>query len=568
MGILNFLSANCKSCYKCLRACPVKAIRFKDEQAQIDEDRCIGCGTCFYTCPQNARNIKSDIDLVKEAIKEGRDVVVSIAPSFPAEFHEINPFKVPAALKKLGIKYVEETAFGAEIVSNLYSNYIKSSSEDVYITTACPSVNLFIQKYFPSITKFMLPFVSPMIAHSRVIRKKYNNPFVVFIGPCIGKKLEKEDFQTEDAIDAVLTFDEMTHWLKEEEIDFNSLEPESFDTDASLRGKIFPFSGGILKGLKNQDCMNEYEIISVDGEEMCRDTFTSIENGELKKVIVEANFCKGGCIGGPCLRNNQGIFTKKLEVKDYAKDAVYEISDKKIFDIDFTKYYFDRSLKPLNPSEEDIKNILSSMGKFSEKDELNCGVCGYNTCKEKAMAIYAGMAEPSMCLKYMRDKAESMSNITIENSLNGIIMIDEDTMIKEFNPAAEMIFNCKFEDVKDNPISLFMEPEDFYHVLDTKENILNKKVILKDQNKVIVENLIYIEKQKMVLTILQDVTEVEKGKEKLKEVKMETLDAAQKVIEKQMTTAQEIASLLGETTAETKVILTKLKNIALSEDDI
>ncbi|QZY54584.1 [Fe-Fe] hydrogenase large subunit C-terminal domain-containing protein [Crassaminicella profunda] len=570
MSILNFSQANCKNCYKCLRVCPVKAIKIKNEQAEIVEDLCIGCGQCLVVCPQNARQIKSDLQEVKDAIKSKRKVVASIAPTFAGAFSMTDARQIVSALNVLGFSIVEETAIGAEIVAKLYKKYLDSGKYKNLITTSCPSGNYLVEKYFPSLIKYLAPVVSPMIAHGKLLKHEYGmDSYTVFIGPCTGKKIESINFQHKGTIDAVLTFEELTKWLEEENIILSDLVPKPFDGDSSKKGCGFPLEGGVLKSFLNED-KTKYEVIKVDGIDQCMKIFQSIENDHIENVCIEVNTCRGSCVGGSGMPKEEKDFYKsQRKIKEYVKSKKDSLTDENYKDlehIEFSKKFFDRNIDKKKASEEEIIGILRKIGKYEPEDELNCGGCGYNTCREKAQAVYEGMAELNMCLPFMRSKAERLTNVIFENTPNIIILVDEEMHVKEFNPTAERIFNIKAEEIKDKPISVIMDENMFRKVKETKKDFIGHKVAYSQYGVVLLQSILYLEKQNVLLAIMTNTTSEEKHKKELVRVKEKTIDAAQKVIEKQMRVAQEIASLLGETTAETKIILTKLKQITLDEN--
>ncbi len=572
MNLINFSKANCKNCYRCLRSCPVKAIQIKDEQANIIEDRCIACGQCLAVCPQDARNIRSDLNQIKAYIAEGKTVIASLAPSFSGAFEMTDPAQMAAALKQLGFSIVEETAAGADVVTMLYNKYLEQSDRTNLITTCCPSANYLIEKYHPSLIPFMLPIASPMLVHGKLLKYTLgSDACVVFIGPCVAKKAEAFGMQYNGLIDAVLTFEELNQWLLEEDIDLEQLHPIDFDHNASAKGRQYPISGGIAGSLQTFEGEKRYELLKVDGINKCMEVFQALERGLLEKVCVEVSICEGSCLGGPGMpKDNRNHFKCYQRVKEYSRKheasipGYYE-ADSFLGSISFSKEFHDKDLRNLTVSEEDLTRVLSSMGKHTTVDELNCGACGYNSCREKAKAVLDGMAEMSMCLPYMRSKAESLTNVIFENSPNVIMLVDEELRVKEFNPTAERLFNISAVNVKDKPVSLLMDDSDFVEVIVTKQDIYKQRIRFSQQGLVFIMNLVYLEKQNLILAIMMDVTLDEKHKEELTKVKQTTLEAAQKVITKQMRVAQEIAGLLGETTAETKVILTKLKEIVIGE---
>jgi iron only hydrogenase large subunit-like protein/uncharacterized Fe-S cluster-containing protein len=566
VNLLNFSKANCKNCYKCLRTCQVKAVKIKNDQAGIVEERCIGCGQCLIVCPQDARNIKSDLEDVKAAIKQNKKVIASIAPSFAGAFDMHTPGHFAAALESLGFGVVEETAVGAEIVAQLYDKAIKNNKQKNLFTTSCPSANYLIDTYYPSLTKYLIPVVSPMLAHGKLLKQHYGyDSYVVFIGPCTAKKIEAVSFQHEGTIDAVLTFEELSKWMQEEDLDMNTLQPRDFEATASVNGQAYPLIGGVLDSFGDSQ---SYEKLRVDGIAECMEALKSIEEGHLEGVCVEFNVCTGGCINGPGMPKHEKDFYKRQKrVKKYIGSRNGSLTEARPLPtgLDFSKVFIPRPIEKNVASDSELKEILESIGKYEPSDELNCGGCGYNTCREKAQAVFEGMAEMSMCLPYMRGKAENITNVIYENTPNLIMFIDDKLNVKEINPIAQRIFGITEDFIKDRPISLIMDEEPFKIVRDSKKSLLAQRVYYPNYEVVLLQNILYVEKQNVILAILSNITNEEKQRDELKRVKENAIDAAQKVIEKQMRVAQEIASLLGETTAETKITLTKLKKIALQE---
>ncbi|GMQ59107.1 [Fe-Fe] hydrogenase large subunit C-terminal domain-containing protein [Vallitalea sediminicola] len=568
MRIMDFLPANCKNCYKCVRNCHVKAIRIVDDQAQIMEDHCIGCGQCFVVCPQNARNIKSDLSAIKNSIQSNKKMVVTLAPSYSGIYKK--PKKLIAALRALGFEIIEETAIGAEIVSDLYKEYMGNHNDKKnLITSCCPSVNLLIQRYYPKLLPYLLPVVSPMIAHSILLKERYGqNSFITFVGPCISKRCEAFGYQETGDIDAILSFEELDTWLNEEGIHLNDLEDSYLDSSASSYGQRYPLEGGILTGIQDDITKNGFRSVSVTGIEECKNLFETISEEDVGNLFIEANICANGCINGPAVsKNSENVHLRQLHVDDYLEEKDingYELANKKVYNRSFTNNHVTKKLA----SEEEIKEILKSMGKVVKEDELNCGACGYNTCREKAQAVHEGMSQPEMCIPYMRSKAEKLSNIIFESTPNIILLLDENLNIVDVNPACESAFLIHPNLSKGKSLSTYIDDSDFRQVLETKQNVVNKRVIYKHYNLIVNETILFLPKQNLIMAILYDVTNIEKKNQELINLKKNTLEIADNVIEKQMRVAQEIASLLGETTAETKITLMKLQQIVLGEEGV
>lgn len=570
MSVIQFKEANCKNCYKCIRSCPVNAIAFRNDQAEIIHDECMLCGKCLTSCPQNAKSVTSDIEKVKKFIERNEKVYVSIAPSFISAF-DYDEKWIYCSLKKLGFTHIEGTANGALQVSLEYEKLLKKKEMKNIITSCCSSVILLIEKYYPQLLDQLAPVVSPMIAHAKMLRETYGQRIrVVFIGPCISKKDECNDFQNENQIDAVLTFDDLDKWFEEEGIyQSNEITEEIKNFDSLAR--IYPVPGGILKTISKKYKKN-YKVFSVDGVERCMEVLDSISEGNIENYMIEMSSCEGGCIGGPYMKHIPGGFLAARErLLQYAKTAGgNEENDvtniiMNSTRIDFSKKFIDRTKNIEIPSESVIQGILNSIGKFSRDKELNCGACGYPSCRDKAIAVYQGKAQVHMCLPYMRERAESISNIIINYTPYAIFALDRKLNIQEVNKSAITMFNLENRDIEGKNILELLNCDQFEQVLDSEENIYDEKFIYEDFNMVVKQSVINVSKHNTIIVIINDITNEEALRQKIFESRSQNIDIAQKVMEKQMRVAQEIASLLGETTAETKVALTKLKKSIMSE---
>ena len=552
MECLTLKKSNCKNCYKCIRHCPVKSIRFSGNQAYIIGNECIMCGQCFVVCPQDAKQIVDETEKVRVLLQSDAPVIVSLAPSFIANYEGVGIESMRKALKKLGFFDAEETAIGATIVKNEYESMINEEDRDIIITSCCHSVNLLIQKYFPAELPYLADVLSPMQAHCRDIKRRYPDAKTVFIGPCVAKKDEAQYY--EGIVDAVLTFDELTAWLKAENIE---LESDAFEKNEHSRARFFPTTGGILKTFTEEN--PNYTYMAIDGTENCMAALKDIESGKIHRCVIEMSACVGSCIGGPVMEKFH-----RSPIKDYA--AVARFAGEKDFEvekperIDIQKTFTAIVRKIPHPSEEEIRDALRQMGKTKPWDELNCGSCVYDSCREKAIAICQGKAEVSMCLPYLKDKAESFSDTIVRNTPNGLIVLNEKLEVQQINRAALKILNLRLaSDILGDQVVRVMEPGDFVSVLSKGVPIHNKRVYLAEYEKYVEETIVYDTEYRLLICILRDVTEEETQREKKESISRQTVEIADRVVDKQMRIVQEIASLLGETAAETKIALSKLK---------
>ena len=554
---LTLKKSNCKNCYKCIRHCPVKAIRFSGNQAHIIGNECILCGQCFVVCPQNAKQIIDETEKVKVFLQSGDPVIVSLAPSFIANYDGVGIAAMREALKKLGFYDVEETAIGATIVKREYERMLREEERDIIITSCCHSVNLLIQKYFPAELEYLADVLSPMQAHCADIKKRYPNAKTVFVGPCVAKKDEAEHY--EGIVDAVLTFEELSEWLKKEKITLD----KNLDYSEESRARFFPTTGGILKTMA-QD-ISGYTYLAIDGVENCMSALRDIENGKIHKCFIEMSACIGSCIGGPVMDKYH-----RSPVKDYM--SVANFAGKKDFIVEqlnateLRKQFTYIEHKLTMPAEEEIIAVLRQMGKMKPSDELNCGSCGYNSCREKAIAICQGKAEISMCLPFLKDKAESFSDTIVNSSPDGLIVLNESLEVQQINNAALRLMNLRTNtDVLGEPVVRVLDPKIFLQVQEAGRNLYGKKVYLADYKRYVEMTIVHEKDSRVLVCILRDITDRETEKEKKENIRNQTIEVADKVVEKQMRIVQEIASLLGETAAETKIALTKLKESITDE---
>ena len=547
---LQLKKSNCKNCYKCIRNCPVKSIKFADGQANIIPDECILCGRCFVNCPQDAKQIRDDVPRVKEMIASGKKVIASVAPSFIAEFPLMDFAAMKDALLKLGFADAQETAIGATIVKTEYEKMIASGKHDVIISSCCHSVNALIQKYYPSVLPYLADVLSPMLAHCRVIKEENPGACAVFIGPCISKKEEAELY---GECDVALTYEELEAWMNEAGV---VPAGDSTEPDEGKRGRFFPIKGGIIKSMHTEN--TGFTYLAVDGVQNCIAAIKEIESGALKNCFIEMNACEGACINGPAIsHHHKPLLSGEVKVVAFAGDDEFRVA----MPIDTFKNIPYIGTHEKIPGEEAIKEILAKMGKTSPEQELNCGSCGYPTCREKAIAVYQGKADLSMCLPFLKEKAETFSGYVINNTPNAIFVLDENLCVQQINKAGCALFNLKTpSDILGSPIVRLLNPADYLGVMTSGVPIKEKKHYLAEYKKYVAETIVYDHEYHIVFSIMRDITSEEERQSERSELCNKTVAITNEVIEKQMRVVQEIASLLGETTAETKIALTQLKD--------
>lgn len=550
-------TVQCKDCYRCLRECPVKAIEIKGHHASVVENHCILCGHCTLACPQHAKVAVSEIDRVRQLLQEGH-VAASVAPSFVSSLG-VDDFQVMRiALAKLGFTVVEETAIGAQAVVEAYKELLVKGEMRNFITSACPAACRMIQMYYPKALPYLAPVDSPMTAHAKMLRKADPSLKVVFIGPCIAKMREAD----EHGIDGVLTFDELLTLFEERGIDLttiNRLSIANVDGGANL-AKAFPVTRGIIRSF---DALPEgYHYMAVDGVDRMTNVLENIES--LDHVFIEMNCCPGGCINGPrSISRDGGMMKAEADIDAYvaADRASHPLHPTPNAGVSLA-YAHPRLRATSRPAtEKEIEDVLHRTGKFKKEDELNCGACGYGSCREKAWAVINGYADIDICLPYMRKRAESLAVDIVRNSPEGVIIVDSDMNIVDCNATAMKLLGMtgRPEDNVGRAVSQYFPPLEFYNAYKQHIRTENRCLHISSTDVYISLTVSWLGEQGLLFGLMKDISDEVNYDKKLDKVKMDTISTTDELIMKQMRVAQEVASLLGETTAETKVALLKLK---------
>jgi iron only hydrogenase large subunit-like protein/uncharacterized Fe-S cluster-containing protein len=551
------VTANCQDCYRCVRVCPVKAISVRDGQACIEDDLCIKCGTCVRECPQHAKTIRSSLYAVKELLASGRKVAVSVAPSFAAVFDGDQAYRLPAALRRLGFDYVSETAEGALLVTEETLRHTGEGS----ICTACPAVVNFIEKYRPEHVDRLIPVSSPMTAHGRLLKKRLGADWaVVFIGPCAAKKLEAQRPENAGAVDAVLTFTELLSWLEDEKISLSDCESGLFDSFGDLhRARLFPLQGGLLKtGDVVCDGTNA-DVVHVSGAADVMNLLT-IPPDQWRFTIVEPLFCSGGCINGPGIAVDKNIFLRKQAVIAYAagsgKGAVRDIDRTVNATASYRRCRV--SLMTEDVDEERILEVLEAQGKLDPENQLNCGACGYESCRDNAIAVARGMAEPEMCIPYMRRLAQQRTDRIIETSPNGVVILDSALNIIHMNPAFQRMFMCK-NNILGRHISYLLDAAGYEKLAagttDSYEAIKSRYGIKYH------EQLYTLPAEKQFVGLYTDVTKIRFDESQMDLIKKQTVEQAKELLDHQIRFSQEMAHFLGKSTARSEELVTRLMDL-------
>jgi len=551
------LKNECHDCYKCVRECPVKAIKIQNGSASVIAEKCIACGHCVKVCPSEAKRVRTDIEKVKTLMIAGKEIYVSLAPSWTGIYDFTTPVMV-ALLKKLGFKGVSETALGAEEVSIETAKILENSENGLYISSACPVIVDFVRKYHSEFSKNILQIASPALTHAKMLKKQFGEDIsVVFIGPCIGKKNESD--RHKDLIDVSLTFEELNFWINDEFINISEIEPKEDDVfvgGKSFEGGLYPLDGGMNETMRKAGISEDIKLINISSLETFGKSLEAFDNKSLGgKVFIEALACSGGCVNGPCAD------TKKSGINiisDVLSRVEYREKIPKEPDIVVPIEYEKMPITEQKYTYEQIMSAMKRIGKHSEEDELNCGGCGYPTCRDLAKALLSGDAEPSMCVSYMRKIAMRKAAAMLRAMPSAIVMVDKDLNILEANDAFMKMF-CGdmyevFADRKDGLTGAALDriisfSEIFRNVFNRGEDIHKEHYPIK--HKLYDINVFTIEKDEIIGAVITDVTKSETDREKI-------AHRAREVISKNIATVQNIACLLGEHMVETELLLNSI----------
>lgn len=556
------VAANCQDCYRCVRVCPVKAISVRGGQASIEDDLCIKCGTCVKACPQHAKTVRTSLDVVKAMLLSGKKVAASVAPSFAAVFSVWRSMRLPSALRRLGFQYVSETAEGAKLVTEECLKHKDKGS----ICTACPAVVNYIEKYRPEFTDILIPVVSPMIAHGRLLKKRLGQDCaVIFIGPCAAKKQEALRPENIDAVDAVLTFAELTQWLEEEEIELSTCSESGFESYGDIsHARLFPLQGGLLKTGGVHCDTASIDVIHLSGPDNVI-KMLDMPARRWSYSMVEPLFCSGGCIAGPGILNEENIYARMQDVINYAEKA--QLLKAKDIDRDVdcqTSFAADgKGIQNDEVDESKINKVLEAAGKNNADLQLNCGACGYESCRDNAIAVVKGMAEPGMCIPNMRRLAQQRTDRIIETSPNGVVILDNELHIIKMNPAFQKMFMCN-NGILGRRISYLVDADGYEKLaagtLEEFESIKSKYGTKYH------EQLYALRDEGQYVGMYIDMTKIRFEGGQLDLIKNQTIEHARELLDHQIRFSQKMAHFLGKSTAQSEELVKRLMDLFEEQD--
>ena len=554
------METECQDCYKCVRHCPVKAIKVENGHAAVVPELCIACGHCVETCPAHAKRVRDDSLKAEKLINDKQAVYVSLAPSWISDFENISPAKIITTLKQLGFSGVSETALGAQAVSASVSAILKDHKHGALISSACPVVVDYIRKYQDKFVPAISKLLSPALAHANMLRNTFGKDIaVVFIGPCIAKKNEAD--RHPELINAALTFNELRAWLVRKDINLDTIvcnDNEKFVPEEAEEGAIYPIGGGMNKTLELVSDFNNVILSDFDGLENLKLTLDDLEPAEIDKpVFIEALACHGGCVHGPGVQHRSPGLLERLRI--ISNCHLPESIRKREYKLDITDSPAADKVREPEVTLQNLQEALRSIGKTTPEDELNCGGCGYDSCRCLATALVLKKAETSMCVSFMRKNAQKKANALLRTIPSGVVIVDKNLQLIECNRRfAEIFGNATVEifDAKPGMVGADLKRLIPFHALFT--NCLNSgKDIYRNSyrldNRLLDITIFSIEANEVAGAVIADVTNSELRREQIAK-------RASEVINKNLLTVQDIACKLGEHMAETEILLRSISN--------
>lgn len=563
-GIVYTLHNECQDCYKCVRRCPVKSIRIQDGHACVLSDKCISCGRCVAPCPSHAKRVRNDVEAVRQLICSGKPVYVSLAPSWRASF-PCTSRQLIATFKKAGFKGVSETALGAQEVSIETARLLNQKDKGLLISSACPVIVKYIRLYKPELAEYIVPIASPALTHAKLLKKTFGEDIaVVFVGPCIAKKEESDTHK--DLIDYALTFEELKIWFKEHDIKFENgdCSEEAFVPSYAYEGNLYPMDGGMSETIRKigiKDNIHLSQVCSLEAFDLSVNAFSA---DRLKNpVFIEALACAGGCMHGPCIATKQSDINNISRVLRHVK---YRDNIPTTPDVVVSQDYTPQPVEQKAYSVDEIQEALRLIGKYSPEDELNCAGCGYQTCQDMAKALLDGNAEPSMCVSFMRKMATKKANAMLKSIPSAMVMLNSQFNILEANEAfIKMFTGSNQETYLADPqklvglsIQTFFDAQKIFASVLTSGNEIHKENF-RYNNKFYDLNVFPIEQNVSIGVAITDMTNSTHSREIVAQ-------KAKEVIDKNISTVQQIACLLGEHMVQTETILNTIASEYNTDD--
>lgn len=555
----------CRNCLKCMQECPVTAIRLDGHGLNIDPERCISCGHCLESCGHGAVVPMEQLSAVKALIAAGRKVIFSIDPACRAFLPEhVTLERLAAAVQKLGVWDVAAAAEAAAAVASEYARLLQEKNGENLILSACPVIQNLVEQFYPELMNLLAPVASPMIAHGRMLKRDFTSAAVVYVTTCQARREEAGDVRHSTEINGVLTIQQLLAWIQEAGVEFSVCEEEPLLSEGGGIGTLSAASGGMLQCISHFLPEHGYRMLQVDGIDRCMELLEELRQGRMDHYVLELCACTGGCVGAPGQMQQRskiaGRFVLEAHVKAEGETPYFDTHG-----IALANPAIARPVPVYVPGEAEIQAMLYHIGVGNPRQQQNCGACGYETCRMRAEAILNHQENVSLCLQVVQAAKRDVYNAVYEKLPMAAILVDENQKVVGFNEEAGSLFSIRPEQEK--YIFELMDPGDFQYVLETGLPIKNRCMDIPEIFMRVEASLVSLKELHMVLGVFRDITEEEEAEARQQQSRLQSVEMAQKVIEKQMTVAQQIAFLLGETTAETKVTLNQLKQRILGEEE-
>lgn len=565
MAVFQIDPERCRNCLKCMQECPVTAIRLVEHAVTIDLERCVACGACWKACGHGAVIQEDQLFSVKGLIAAGRKVILSVDPACRAFLPKrVTIEHLAAAMQKLGVWDVADAAEAAAAVSSEYARLLRDKNGGNLILSACPVVQNLVEQYYPELIASLTPVASTMIAHGRMLKRDFTSAAVIYVTTCPARAAEAEDVRHSTEINGVLTIAQVFSWLREAGIDLSACDAEPLLSDCGGIGSLSAMSGGLLSCIGYFFSQSNYRMLQADGIDRCMALLEELRQGSLENSVLELYACPGGCIGGLGGTEQKSVMNARLTLEAQVKaDGETPYFDTR--GIALANPAIVRAVPAYVPTEDEIQAMLYHIGVGNPRQQQDCGACGYETCRMRAEAILRQQENVSLCRQVVQEAKRDVFSAVYENLPLAAILVDETQKVVGFNGEAGSLFSIRPEQEK--YIFELMDPGDFQYVLDTGLTIKNRRMDIPDIYVRAEASLVPLKDLHMVLGLFRDITEEEEAEAQQQQSRLQSVEMAQKVIEKQMTVAQQIAFLLGETTAETKVTLNQLKQRILGEEE-
>lgn len=555
----------CRRCLDCVQRCPVSAVELKDGVVSIRESRCVDCGICYRSCGHGAIRLDNQVETVKKFLEAKRKVILSVDPACGPMLPEgVTLGKLAAAAQRLGIWDVADASEAVAAVSAEYARLLREKHMDQILLTACPAVRNLVETNYPELVGALAPVASPMIAHGRMLKRDFTSAAVVYVTTCGARIQEAQDVRHSTEINAVLTLGSLLEWMRQEQIDPAQCQEEPLLSEEGGAGCAGAIAGGMLlctaRFLPDQD----YEQLTADGIDRCMAVLEGMKRGTFRHCVVELEACPWGCVGGPA---GELSLAQVVEAAHTIRTQAASQKEKPYYDtegIAMSNPAIAHPAEQKEPEESEVQEMLYHIGVGNPRQQKNCGRCGFDTCRARAQAILAHREPVSLCPQAIEEEKRDVYSVLYEELPMAAILVDDTQKVVGLNQEACSLFSIQPNQEK--YIFELMDPGDFQYVLDTGLSIKNRRMDIPEIYMRVEANLVPLKELKMVLGLFQDITEEEEAEAQRQQSRLQSVEMAQKVIEKQMTVAQQIAYLLGETTAETKVTLNQLKQRILGEE--